>query len=135
MRVFGSKPGAYGAGLQGLIDERCWQTKQDLATAFINWGGYAYGYQSVIAQADGSYSGHSRVLSDGLPAKDAFEQRLSRIDMVLHNQDNREHDILDSDDYYQFQGGLANAVKHYSSNDPIIYHADHSNQDKQKFVL
>ena len=45
-RVFGSKPGAYGAGLQGLIDERCWDTKTDLAEAYVNWGGYAY---------DGSY--------------------------------------------------------------------------------
>ena len=29
-RVFGSKPGAYGAGLQTLIDEKCWETDEDL---------------------------------------------------------------------------------------------------------
>ena len=45
---------------------------------------------------------------------------------ILHNQDNREHDILDSDDYYQFAGGLSAAVAHLSGHDVPIYHNDHS---------
>jgi len=109
-RIFGSKPGSYGAGLQGLIDERLWDTKEDLAQAYINWGGYAY------SQAD-----------KGKVAFQAFASRLSEIDVIIQNQDNREHDILDSDDYYQFQGGMANAVKVMSDNTPTIYHGDHSN--------
>ena len=36
----------------------------------------------------------------------AFAERLKRIEAVVHNQDNREHDLLDSDDYYQFEGGM-----------------------------
>ena len=59
--------------------------------------------------------------------KEAFQQRLSRMDVVVQNQDNREHDLLDSDDYYQFQGGLANAITHYKGHMPTIYHGDHSN--------
>jgi hypothetical protein len=34
-----------------------------------------------------------------------FEQRLRSVEAVVQNQDNREHDLLDSDDYYQFEGG------------------------------
>ncbi|WP_426416902.1 cobaltochelatase subunit CobN [Aestuariirhabdus sp. LZHN29] len=109
-RVFGSKPGAYGAGLQGLIDERCWDSADDLARAYINWGGYAYG------QTD-----------EGTDAFGAFEHRLSTLEAVVHNQDNREHDLLDSDDYYQFQGGMGNAVRVLADNAPAIYHSDHSN--------
>ncbi len=109
-RVFGSKPGSYGAGLQGLIDERLWDTKEDLAQAYINWGGYAY------SQAD-----------KGKVAFQAFASRLSEIDIIIQNQDNREHDVLDSDDYYQFQGGMANAVSVMSDKTPTIYHGDHSN--------
>ncbi len=45
---------------------------------------------------------------------------------MLHNQDNREHDILDSDDYYQFEGGLAVAIRHLSGRQPALWHADHS---------
>jgi cobaltochelatase CobN len=110
-RVFGSKPGAYGAGLQGLIDERCWETKNDLAEAYLNWGGYAYG----------------NAVGDGVAAKDAFQFQLSQLEVVAQNQDNREHDILDSDDYYQFQGGMSNAVEVYSDSTPTVYHNDHSN--------
>jgi cobaltochelatase CobN len=112
-RVFGSKPGAYGAGLQGLIDERCWETRDDLAEAYLNWGGYAYG------------SGDQE--RDGVEAKGAFQHRLSQLEAVVQNQDNREHDLLDSDDYYQFQGGMTNAVSRFSGVEPVVYHNDHSN--------
>ncbi|GGK68236.1 cobaltochelatase subunit CobN [Amphritea balenae] len=110
-RVFGSKPGAYGAGLQGLIDERCWEQASDLAEAYLNWGGYAYGNQQ----------------GDGVDARGAFEHRLSQLEAVVQNQDNREHDLLDSDDYYQFQGGMTNAVTVYRGEAPAVYHNDHSN--------
>jgi cobaltochelatase CobN len=115
-RVFGSKPGAYGAGLQGLIDERCWENASDLAEAYLNWGGYAYGNQK----------------GDGVGLKNEFQHRLSQLEAVVQNQDNREHDLLDSDDYYQFQGGMSNAVKQYSGKVPTVYHGDHSNPSSPK---
>ena len=109
LRVFSAKPGAYGAGLQTLIDEGIWDDRSDFAEAFLVWSSYAYG--------DGVA---------GSPARDMLEARLSDADAVLHNQDNREHDILDSDDYYQFAGGLSAAVSHISGRDVPIYHNDHS---------
>lgn len=108
-RVFGSMPGAYGAGLQALIDEKGWSTRADLAESYIAWGGWAYG-----AGAEGE-AGHA-----------LFRDRLSKVEAVVQNQDNREHDLLDSDDYYQFEGGLAAAVETASGKAPIVYHADHS---------
>lgn len=108
-RVFGSKPGAYGAGLQALIDERGWQTDADLARAYVAWGGYAYG--AGLA---------------GRPAHGVFERRLAGIEGVVQNQDNREHDILDSDDYYQFEGGMTAAVRLLSGEQPAVWHSDHS---------
>ena len=114
-RVFGSMPGAYGAGLQALIDERGWESESDLAQAYLAWGGYAYG-----AGAGGE------------TAHDLFRSRLSRIEAVVQNQDNREHDLLDSDDYYQFEGGLAVAVKETSGKAPAVYHNDHSRPENPK---
>jgi len=108
-RVFGSKPGAYGAGLQALIDERGWQTEADLARAYVAWGGYAYGAGS-----------------EGRAERGLFERRLGAVEAVIHNQDNREHDLLDSDDYYQFEGGITAAVRHLSGVQPRTYHNDHS---------
>src|SRR5262249_19357073 len=42
-RIFGSKPGAYGAGLLPLIDARNWRDDRDLAEVYAVWGGYSYG--------------------------------------------------------------------------------------------
>ncbi len=116
-RVFGSKPGAYGAGLQALIDEKGWQSDGDLARAVVAWGGYAYG-----ANAEG------RAI-EGRAAHGAFEARLGAVEAVVQNQDNREHDLLDSDDYYQFEGGLAAAARVLSGKTPAVYHNDHSRPD------
>jgi cobaltochelatase CobN len=114
-RVFGSKPGAYGAGLQALIDERGWQEAADLAKAYLAWGGYAYGAGA-----------------GGQAAQGLLEDRLSKVEAVVHNQDNREHDLLDSDDYYQFEGGLTAAVEHLSGARPVVYHNDHSRPESPK---
>ncbi|WP_142849221.1 cobaltochelatase subunit CobN [Telmatospirillum sp. J64-1] len=114
-RVFGSKPGAYGAGLQALIDEKGWQTDADLARAYVAWGGWAYG-----AGAEGQ-------AEHGL-----FEERLKRVEAVVQNQDNREHDLLDSDDYYQFEGGMTAAVRVLSGSQPAIYHPDHSRPESPR---
>jgi cobaltochelatase CobN len=109
-RVFGAKPGAYGTGLQSMIDTAQWQSDADLADAYREWGGYVYTQKR-----------------SGDAARGAFATRLAAIDVVLHNQDNREHDLLDSNDYYQFQGGMAVAVRHFAGTQPSLYHADHSN--------
>ncbi|PVB63641.1 cobaltochelatase subunit CobN [Labrenzia sp. 011] len=112
-RVFGSRPGAYGAGLQALIDEGIWSERGDFAEAFLTWGGYAYGGGG-----------------NGAPARAALETRLTSVDAVLHNQDNREHDLLDSDDYYQFEGGLAATVETLKGEAPKVYHNDHSRPER-----
>ena len=112
-RIFGSKPGAYGAGLQALIDERIWNDRADLARAYVTWGSYAYGARD-----------------SGVNDERAFSERLKRIEAVVHNQDNREHDLLDSDDYYQFEGGMTAAVEEASGRRPRVYHNDHSRPER-----
>ncbi len=112
-RVFGSKPGSYGAGLQALIDEKGWTERADLAEAYMAWGSYAYG------------AGEEGTAERGL-----FEERLRSVEAVVQNQDNREHDLLDSDDYYQFEGGLTVAVELAKGVRPAIYHNDHSRPER-----
>ncbi|OSP53739.1 cobaltochelatase subunit CobN [Pseudoruegeria sp. SK021] len=112
-RVFGSKPGAYGAGLQAMIDERLWTDKADLGAAYLEWGSYAYGKGA-----------------EGRRATDALTTRLSQTEAIVQNQDNREHDLLDSDDYYQFEGGAAAAVATLQGQSRPIYHNDHSRPER-----
>ena len=108
-RIFGSKPGAYGAGLQALIDEGGWEERGDLASSYLAWSGYAYG---------GGREGEA--------AGARLETRLAEVEAVVQAQDNREHDILDSDDYYQFMGGLSAAVEAVSGRAPPVFHLDTS---------
>ncbi|MEL4069418.1 cobaltochelatase subunit CobN [Ochrobactrum sp. GPK 3] len=112
-RVFGSKPGAYGAGLQALIDENGWAGRNDLAEAWLVWGGYAYGAGE-----------------EGQAERGLLEERLRSVQAVVQNQDNREHDLLDSDDYYQFEGGMAATVENLTGAMPTVYHNDHSRPEK-----
>jgi cobaltochelatase CobN len=114
LRVFGSKPGAYGAGLLPLIDGRNWQSTQDLAEVYLAWSSYAY----TGAEAD-----------DGHEERDAFHVRLQQTQVVAQNQDNREHDLFDSDDYFQFHGGLIAAVRAVAGAAPSAYLCDSSRPD------
>lgn len=114
-RVFGAKPGAYGAGVQNAIDGRLWHAREDLAEVYLNHGGYAYGASD-----------------EGTPARERFAQRLSQVQAVLQNQDNHEHDLLDSNDYYQFQGGMLAAAETLAGSSRASYHGDHSQADRPR---
>ncbi|MBD0388671.1 MAG: cobaltochelatase subunit CobN, partial [Nostoc sp. C3-bin3] len=126
-RIFGSRPGAYGAGLQGLIESQNWTDDQDLARAYINWSSYAYSSGAGEAAGAGA-AGEDKIPNpqSAIPNIEAFKQRLAKMQVVLHNQDNREHDLLDSDDYYQFQGGLTAAVRSLQGKNPQTYFGDNS---------
>ena len=112
-RVFGSKPGAYGAGLQALIDEQLWSERSQLGQAYLEWGSYPLGAGC-----------------DGKKDLETFSIRLSKTQAVIQNQDNHEHDILDSDDYYQFEGGMSAAIESLAGEKPTIYHNDHSRPER-----
>ncbi|MCM2392561.1 cobaltochelatase subunit CobN [Streptomyces albipurpureus] len=106
-RIFGSRPGTYGAGLLQLIDSRDWRTDADLAEVYTVWGGYAYGREL-----------------DGRPARAEMETAYKRIEVAAKNTDTREHDIADSDDYFQYHGGMVATVRALRGTAPEAYIGD-----------
>jgi len=127
-RVFGSKPGTYGAGLLQLLDGHDyasgdevgraaagagWRGDADLAAVYEAWGGYAYG----------------RGL-DGAPARESMRDCFSRIEAAVKNVDSREHDILDSDDYFQYHGGMVATVRALTGREPAAYLGDSSDPSR-----
>ncbi|MFE0424470.1 cobaltochelatase subunit CobN, partial [Streptomyces sp. NPDC058953] len=106
-RIFGSRPGTYGAGILQLIDSRDWRTDADLAEVYTVWGGYAYGREL-----------------DGRPARDEMETAYRRIAVAAKNTDTREHDIADSDDYFQYHGGMVATVRALRGTAPEAYIGD-----------
>ena len=111
-RIFGSRPGAYGAGLLPLIDARNWRDDADLAEVYAVWGGFAYG----------------RGL-DGTEARDDMERAYRRIAVAAHNTDTLEHDIADSDDYFQYHGGMIATVRALTGRAPRAYIGDSTRPD------
>ncbi|UQE76766.1 cobaltochelatase subunit CobN [Gordonia sp. PP30] len=111
-RVFGSRPGTYGAGLLQLIDSKQWRTDDDLAAVYTEWGGYAYGRDL-----------------DGVPAVDDMRAAYRRIAVAAKNTDTREHDIADSDDYFQFHGGMVATVRSLTGESPEAYIGDSTRPD------
>ncbi|MGC5346684.1 cobaltochelatase subunit CobN [Streptomyces sp. DT171] len=112
-RIFGSKPGAYGAGLLPLIDARNWRSDADLAEVYAVWGGYAYG----------------RGL-DGRAARGDMETAFRRIAVAAKNVDTREHDLVDADDYFQYHGGMVAMVRHLTGESPEAYVGDSATPDQ-----
>ncbi|WP_377268840.1 cobaltochelatase subunit CobN [Peterkaempfera sp. SMS 1(5)a] len=112
-RIFGSKPGAYGAGLLPLIDARNWRSDADLAEVYAVWGGYAYG----------------RGL-EGRAARGDMEQAFRRISVAAKNVDTREHDLVDADDYFQYHGGMVAMVRHLTGTSPEAYVGDSALPDQ-----
>ncbi|MGH3460243.1 MAG: cobaltochelatase subunit CobN, partial [Kribbellaceae bacterium] len=112
-RIFGSRPGAYGAGLLPLVDARNWRTDAELAEVYAVWGGYAYGKDL-----------------DGVEARPDMERAYSRIQIAAKNADTREHDIMDSDDYFQYHGGMVAMVRHLTGANPKAYVGDSAVPDQ-----
>jgi cobaltochelatase CobN len=114
-RVFGSKPGTYGVGMLHLMDQRNWETDEDLARVYITWSGYAY----TGAEA-------------GVEAASTFVERLKEVSIAVKNQDNREHDLFDSDDYFQEHGGMIACVRALTGKNPAAYFGDSANPELPK---
>jgi cobaltochelatase CobN len=106
-RVFGPAPGGYGSGILPLLESGDWSTDDDLAAVYLSWGGYAYGRVGF-----------------GVAAGDAMRRRFAAIDVAVKNQDNREHDIFDSDDYLQDHGGMVATVRALTGEDPKAWFGD-----------
>ena len=106
-RIFGSKPGSYGAGILPVIEAGNWRNDHDLAEVYSAWGGFAYGRDL-----------------DGAPAREDMEVNYRRIAVAVKNVDTREHDIADSDDYFQYHGGMVATVRTLTGADPRAYVGD-----------
>ena len=115
-RIFGSATMHYGAGLKEMIHhQNKWASRKDLANRYISASNTTYGLSH-----------------EGKSAEEHFKALLKSTNLVVHNQDTREFDLLDSEDFYQFEGGLAAAIEETSGQAPEIFHNDHSNPENPK---
>ncbi len=116
-RIFGDKPGSYGAGVNHAINSSHWQDEKELAEIYINWGCYAYGKDIF-----------------GVRAEDEFKLGLKNVGAVVRNHYTDEWDILDDDCPYAFQGGLALTVEKLTRRKPKVLIGDTRNPEFARIV-
>lgn len=114
-RVFGCPPGSYGAGVSHLLEEKNWETVDDLAKVYVRWGAHAYG-----AKTSGTF------------VPELFSRRLASLDITVKNEDNREVHMLNSDDFNSYHGGMIAAVRSLKGEAPRSYCGDSSNRQQVK---
>ena len=110
-RIFGDAPGTYGAGVNTVLDSKNWQNENDLASIYVRWGGHVFG-------------GGNR----GTFKPELFKKRLASLDLTVKNEENHESNILSSDDYNAFHGGMIAAVKSLGGKTPQSYVGDSTNR-------
>jgi len=106
-RIYGPPPGGYGSGILPVLESKNWRTDADLAEVYLAWSGFAYGREKF-----------------GIEAPEAMRRRFASIEVAAKNQDNREHDIFDSDDYLQDHGGMIAAVRALTGSEPKAWFGD-----------
>jgi cobaltochelatase CobN len=111
-RIWGPPPGGYGTGILPVLERGSWRTDADLAVVYLAWSGFAYGRGRA-----------------GEPAPEAMRRRFAAIEVAVKNQDDRTHDIFDSDDYLQDHGGMVAAVRALTGRAPRSWFGDTSNPE------
>ncbi|WP_196591085.1 cobaltochelatase subunit CobN [Pectinatus frisingensis] len=112
-RIFGDEPGTYGAGVGALLEAKNWDSIDDIADVYVRWGAHAYG-----GEAKGKY----------LPQQ--FRKRLGSLDITIKNEDNHEVNMLSSDDYNAYHGGMIAAVRSIKGAAPRSYCGDSTDRSQ-----
>ena len=114
-RVFGDAPGTYGSGINLVLDAKNWETEKDLADVYVRWGGHVFG-------------GGAR----GVFQPELFKKRLADTELTVKNEESHDMNILSSDDYNGFHGGMIAAIKSFGSKTPTSYVGDSANRGAPK---
>jgi cobaltochelatase CobN len=106
-RVFGPRPGQYGAGVSSMLDTFSQDSRKAAGQAWI---------------ASSSWS----IASDGemRPDRKGIEARLSAADSFVHVQDLPETDLLLASDYAAHEAGVAAAAASIGAPIKSLYHLD-----------
>ncbi|PRY73444.1 cobaltochelatase subunit CobN [Halomonas ventosae] len=111
LRLFGDAPGAYGAGVNRLVERSgAWEERSEVAGAYLQRMGHAYG-----------------VGENGRSAHDSFHRGLSRVSDTYLGRASHLYGLLDNNDAFDYLGGLNLAVETLSGEAPqgrVIEHAD-----------
>jgi len=113
IRVYGCAPGCYGTAVAKAVDSKQWKNFADLAKVFETWSSYGYTQRE-----------------HGESHPEAFRRRMSTVAVTIKNESTAEYDMLDSDDFYAYHGGLIACVRANSGKTPMSVTGHTDNPDR-----
>ncbi|MEM6795664.1 MAG: cobaltochelatase subunit CobN [Acidobacteriota bacterium] len=116
LRIFGDAPGAYGAGVNRLVERSgAWQDRSEVAEAFLGRMGHGYG-----------------VGFEGAPAHASHAQSLAGVGRTYHGRATNLYGLLDNNDAFDYLGGSSLAIEHLTGRAPSSFVIDHANPDQPR---
>jgi magnesium chelatase subunit H len=116
-RVFSNAPGNYGTNVNFMVMDSQWQQEETLGDLFVTRKCFAYGRDSKGEAID------------GLEARQAMDRALARVEATYQNIDTFEIGLTDVDHYFEYLGGISNAVEKRAKSRPAIYLSDSLSSD------
>src|SRR6266404_4862217 len=111
-RVFSNAPGNYGTNVNFMVMQSEWETADTLGDLFVTRKCFAYTRDSKGQTIEGR------------EARELMDQALSRVEATYQNIDSFEVGITDVDHYFEYLGGISQAVEKRAQARPAIYLSD-----------
>ncbi len=121
VRLFTVPVGAYGAGIEKVItDDKGWSNESQVADVFMNRMAHLFG-QGFWGEDPAAAA------KDPELAKHVFRLALKGSKGVIHSRSGAVYASLDIDDFYQYLGGTAMAIRQVDGKTPDVLVTDMSN--------
>jgi cobaltochelatase CobN subunit (EC 6.6.1.2) len=112
-RIFASRPGTYGNGVNLAVYASAWKEEKDLSDVYIYWNGYEYG-KGVFGEES-----HDKLVS-----------QLKTVDLTFNKTVTDEYDLIGCCCYFGTHGGLTIAAREVSGHDVPAYYGDTRDRDQ-----
>ncbi|MFT6450146.1 MAG: cobaltochelatase CobN [Oleispira sp.] len=120
LRVFGTAPGAYGAGVNRLAERSgAWEDRRQLGEVFIKRMGHAYGIESDV-------------FNSGAGAQDLFKAQLNNVGNTYLGRASNLYGLIDNNDAFDYLGGLNLAIETVTGKQPDSFVISHANSQNLK---
>jgi len=121
VRIFTVPVGAYGAGIERVVtDDKGWSNESQVADVFFNRMGHLFG-QGFWGEAPAAATKDPKI------AQDVFKLALKGSKAVIHSRSGAVYAAVDIDDFYQYLGGTAMAIRQVDGSTPDVLVTDMSN--------
>jgi cobaltochelatase CobN len=120
LRVFGTAPGAYGAGVNRLAERSgAWDDRKQLGEVFIKRMGHAYGVDS-------------EGFNSGAGAQNLFKSQLNNVGNTYLGRASNLYGLIDNNDAFDYLGGLNLAIETVTGKQPDSFVISHANNQNLK---